>query len=125
MVHSEHVPDLFLSNIRHGKGSWSCNLCNFAWEFVCNKTGALFKQLSIVIPVTSEEEIADQFWRGVTPHTKIIFISHITSPTSLTMPVEMICQRARQPGTLPLIDGAHAPGQMPVDLDAIQADFYV
>ncbi|OGO13794.1 MAG: aminotransferase class V [Chloroflexi bacterium RBG_16_47_49] len=99
--------------------------CNFAWEFVCNKTGALFKQLSIVIPVTSEEEIADQFWRGVTPHTKIIFISHITSPTSLTMPVEMICQRARQAGILTLIDGAHAPGQMPVDLDAIQADFYV
>lgn len=99
--------------------------CNFAWEFVCNKTGALYKQQSIAIPVTSGEEIADQFWRGVTPKTKIIFISHISSPTSLTMPIGMICQRARQAGILTLIDGAHAPGQMPVDLDAIQADFYV
>jgi isopenicillin-N epimerase len=61
----------------------------------------------------------------VTPKTKVIFISHITSPTSLTMPVRTICQRAHKAGILTIIDGAHGPGQTPLDLASIQADFYV
>jgi isopenicillin-N epimerase len=99
--------------------------CNFAWEHVCNKTGAIYKRQPITIPFESAEQIMDQLWQGVTPKTKIIFTSHITSPTSLTIPVQMICQRARQAKILTLIDGAHAPGQIPLDLASIQADFYV
>jgi isopenicillin-N epimerase len=99
--------------------------CNFAWEHICNKTGAIYKQQPLSLPFESKEQIIDQLWQGVTPKTKIIFISHIASPTSLLMPVQMICQRARQAGILTLIDGAHAPGQIPLDLASIQADFYV
>ena len=62
----------------------------------------------------SPKEAADQLWQGVTPRTKVIFISHITSPTALRMPVELICQRAREAGILTVIDGAHAPGQIQV-----------
>ena len=98
--------------------------CNYTWDFICQKTGAVYKKQPIQLPVSSELEIIDQFWQGVTPHTKLIFISHITSPTSLTMPVQLICQRARQAGIITLIDGAHAPGQLPLDLSALQADFY-
>jgi len=99
--------------------------CNLAWEFICNKTGAKYKQQPITIPVISAEQIADQLWHGVTPKTKVIFISHITSPTSLMMPVRTICQRAHKAGILTIIDGAHGPGQIPLDLASIQADFYV
>jgi isopenicillin-N epimerase len=99
--------------------------CNYAWEFICNKTGAVYKYQPIITPVSTAEQLVDQFWQGVTPQTKVIIISHITSPTSIMMPVQVICQRARQAGILTLIDGAHAPGQIPLDLASIQADFYV
>ena len=98
--------------------------CNFIWDFNCQQHGAIFRQHSIQLPVTSFDEIVDHFWQAVTPRTRVIFISHITSPTSLTMPVQAICQRARSAGIITIIDGAHAPGQIPLDLPSLQADFY-
>jgi isopenicillin-N epimerase len=98
--------------------------CNYAWELVCAKTGAKYIQQPIPLPLASPEEVAEQFWQAVTPRTKVIYLSHITSPTAQRLPVEMICRRARQAGILTLIDGAHAPGQIPLDLPAIGADFY-
>ncbi len=98
--------------------------CN-AWEFACRKTGAAYVRRPIPLPVTSAEEVADRFWGGVTPRTRVIFLSHITSPTALRLPVEQVCARAREAGILTIIDGAHAPGQIPLDLAAVGADCYV
>lgn len=98
--------------------------CDTTWEFLCEKTGAAYVRQPISLPMTSPEEIVEQLWRGVTPRTKVVFLSHITSPTALRLPVEAICRRARAAGLLTVIDGAHAPGQIPIDLEAIGADFY-
>jgi isopenicillin-N epimerase len=98
--------------------------CNFTWEFICQKTRATYKRQPIQLPISSADEIVDQFWQGVSRKTKAIFISHITSPTALAMPVQQICSRARQSGIITIIDGAHAPGQIDLDLSALQADFY-
>jgi len=98
--------------------------CNHAWEYACRKTGVKYIYQPIPLPVSSPEEIVERFWQGVTPRTRLIYLSHITSPTALRFPVEAICQRARQAGILTVIDGAHAPGQIPLDLRAIGADFY-
>ena len=96
--------------------------CDYTWDFVCGKTGAKYIHQSIPLPVHSEDEIVDQFWLGVTPRTKAIYLSHITSPTALRLPVEQICQRAREAGILTIVDAAHSPGQIPVDLQALGAD---
>jgi isopenicillin-N epimerase len=99
--------------------------CDYTWEFCCKKTGATYTHQPISLPARTTEEITEQFWQAVTPHTKVIYLSHITSPTALRMPVEIICARARQMGIMTLVDGAHAPGQIPLDLDALGADWYV
>jgi isopenicillin-N epimerase len=98
--------------------------CNNAWSFACRKTGATYIQHPVHLPVHTMEEVADEIWQGVTPRTKVIYLSHITSPTALRLPIEEICRRAREKGILTLIDGAHAPGQLPLDMEAIGADFY-
>ncbi|MFL5751813.1 MAG: aminotransferase class V-fold PLP-dependent enzyme [Bacteroidia bacterium] len=54
----------------------------------------------------------------------MIFISHITSSTALIFPVKEICEIAKQKGLMTFVDGAHAPGHVPIDLAAIKADIY-
>ena len=96
--------------------------CDYTWQFNCSKSGASYIHQPIPLPVHSEDEIVNQFWRGVTPRTKVIYLSHITSPTALRLPVEKICGRAREAGILTVIDAAHAPGQIRFDLRALGAD---
>lgn len=94
------------------------------WRFLCRQRGVKYINQPIPLPLSSDEEMIDYLWQGVTPHTKVLFISHITSPTALIFPLEKICQRAREAGILTLIDGAHAPGHVPLHLDELGADFY-
>ncbi|MEA3350136.1 MAG: aminotransferase class V-fold PLP-dependent enzyme, partial [Chloroflexota bacterium] len=95
------------------------------WRYICKQTGALYVQQPIPLPMTTREEFVERFWAGVTERTRVIFLSHITSPTALIFPVEEICRRAREAGLLCIIDGAHAPGQIPLNLSALGADIYV
>ncbi|MBI2759206.1 MAG: aminotransferase class V-fold PLP-dependent enzyme [Chloroflexi bacterium] len=96
--------------------------CDYTWDFICGKTGAKYIHQAISLPVHFEEEIVEQFWLGITPRTKIVYLSHITSPTALRFPVEEICRRVRRAGILTVVDAAHSPGQIPVDLQALGAD---
>jgi isopenicillin-N epimerase len=94
------------------------------WRFLTGKNGATYVNYPMPLPFTTPEEFIERFWQAVTPRTRVISISHITSPTALTFPVKEICRRAREAGILTVIDGAHAPGQIRLDLDDIGADFY-
>lgn len=94
------------------------------WRYLARKQGFKYINQSITVPVESEQAVIDQLWQAVTPQTRVIFLSHITSPTALILPVEQICRRARAQGIITIIDGAHAPGQIPLNLDALGADFY-
>lgn len=98
--------------------------CENAWLYMSRARGFRYVRRPIPLPLPDDAEIVEQFWAGVTPRTKVIFLSHITSPTAVRLPVEAICARARESGILTVIDGAHAPGQIPLDLAAVGADFY-
>ncbi|MCO5181935.1 MAG: aminotransferase class V-fold PLP-dependent enzyme [Candidatus Promineofilum sp.] len=98
--------------------------CENAWLYMSRERGFRYVRRSIPLPLPDAAEIVEQFWAGVTPRTKVIFLSHITSPTAVRFPVEAICARARRAGILTVVDGAHAPGQIPLDLNAVGADFY-
>ncbi len=94
------------------------------WRFTCQRQRAIYRTQPISLPVTNTESIIEQLWQGVTEHTRAIVISHISSPTAIIFPVAEIAQRARSQGILTIIDGAHAPGQIDLDVQAIGADFY-
>ncbi len=95
------------------------------WRFVCGGRGATYRSQAVPLPVTSQDEIAECVWAGVTERTRVLVISHISSPTALRFPVEQLCRRAAERGILTVIDGAHAPGQIDLTLAALGADYYV
>jgi isopenicillin-N epimerase len=66
----------------------------------------------------------DELVEAIGPRTRAVSVSHITSPTALVLPVAEICAAARGVGALAIVDGAHAPGQIPLDLEALGADVY-
>ena len=94
------------------------------WNFYCNKAGAKYIRQPIPLPVTSREEIIDAFWKGYSKRTKAIFISQITSSTALRLPVHEICIEAKGRGLLTIVDGAHVPGHIELDLSVLPADIY-
>jgi isopenicillin-N epimerase len=98
--------------------------CERAWEWFCGKQGARYVRAHISLPVSSPDEVVDAIFAAVTPSTRAIFLSHITSGTALRLPVEAVARRAREAGILTVVDGAHAVGQIAVDLDASGVDAY-
>jgi isopenicillin-N epimerase len=94
------------------------------WRFICNQRGARYVRRAVPLPIPEDDAFIDYFWSGVNDHTRVIFISHITSPTAIKFPVKEICARAREAGLLTIVDGAHAPGQIPLLLAELGADLY-
>jgi isopenicillin-N epimerase len=94
------------------------------WRYTCEQTGATLVRVAVPLPVASHAEITDAVWSRVTPRTRVLACSHVTAPTAIILPVEELAARARAAGILTVIDGAHAPGQIPLDLAALGADFY-
>lgn len=98
--------------------------CERVWEFLSEKHGFRYVRQPVPLPFTTPQAWLEAFWAGVTPRTRVIFLSHITSPTALTLPVEAVCRQAQQAGILTVIDSAHALGQIPLNLADLGADFY-
>ncbi len=97
--------------------------CDAVWRWVCDKVGARYVRAEI--PLSFERaERADRVLAAATARTRLIFLSHLTSTTALIFPVGEVCRRARERGILTLVDGAHAPGHVPLALDELGADFY-
>jgi len=98
--------------------------CDRTWNFYCEKAGATYRRQKINLPITTKEKFIDDFFAGVTPNTKAIFISQITSSTGLIFPVKEVCEIAKSKGLITIVDGAHVPGHIPFNLSEMQADFY-
>lgn len=109
--------EILTTNLEYGA-------CDRAWNYYCKKVGAKYIRQPITLPIPSKEDLINEFFKGLTSRTKLVFISHLTSSTGLRMPVEEICAIAKQKGILTFVDGAHAPGQLPLNLQTLQADIY-
>lgn len=94
------------------------------WAYVCRRTGAKVVVVKVPLPLESEEAFTETILAGMTERTRVLFLSHITSPTALRFPIERPIAEARKRGIWTVIDGAHTPGHIPLDLTAMGVDFY-
>ncbi|MCA9629293.1 MAG: aminotransferase class V-fold PLP-dependent enzyme [Myxococcales bacterium] len=94
------------------------------WAYVSRRTGARVAVVKVPMPFVSEAEFTNAILAGFTERTRVLFLSHITSPTALVFPIGPVIAEARRRGIWTVIDGAHTPGHIDLDLDALDVDFY-
>ncbi|WP_299345652.1 aminotransferase class V-fold PLP-dependent enzyme [uncultured Maritalea sp.] len=95
------------------------------WEFLVRKVGAKIVRAQVTMPLLSADQFNEDLVSQMNERTKILLLSHITSPTALLFPIKRVIDEARRRGIITVIDGAHAPGLIDLDLDELGADFYV
>lgn len=94
------------------------------WNFYCKKSGAKYIRQNISLPVVSKEQVIEEFWKGYNSNTKVVFLNQISSSTALIFPVKEICDRAAALGLITIVDGAHVPGHIDLDITALNPDYY-
>tara|TARA_B100001029_G_scaffold174915_1_gene175628 strand:- start:34 stop:1185 length:1152 start_codon:yes stop_codon:yes gene_type:complete len=97
---------------------------NKAWDFITLKTGAKYIQTKIPIPLHSHIDFINRIESKINKNTKVIFLSHITSSTGLIFPVKEIIELAKKYGIISIIDGAHVPGHINLDISKLNPDIY-
>jgi isopenicillin-N epimerase len=94
------------------------------WERACQQTGAQVVTATLPRPFTDAASVVTTLLERVSPRTRLVVVSHITSPTAVTLPVAEICAALRTRGVVTCIDGPHAVAQLELALDALDCDFY-
>ena len=109
--------EILLTDHEYGAMHW-------CWERAAQRCGLTLRTFPLPRTPGSPGEIVDAARAAFTPQTRLLFFSHVLSPTGLVLPAEDLCREARGRGILTVIDGAHAPAMIPVNLADIGADFY-
>jgi isopenicillin-N epimerase len=109
--------EILMTDHEYGAMQW-------CWERAAQRQGLSVR--TFALPTLAEEPgaIVEAFAAAMTPQTRLLFFSHVLSPTGLVLPAREICAEARRRGILTVVDGAHAPAMIPLEVDALGCDFY-
>jgi isopenicillin-N epimerase len=94
------------------------------WLLRAKRYGIVVKKITLPKPVENSAQVLNLFSDAITPRTRVIFLSHITTFTGVVLPVKELSALARSKGILSAVDGAHVPGMMRLDVHDLGCDFY-
>jgi len=109
--------EILLSDHEYGAMHW-------CWERAAQRLGLTLRTFALPILPSSPGEIVEAACAAMTERTRLLFFSHILSPTGMVLPARELCAEARRRGIVTMVDGAHAPAFISLNLDAINADYY-
>jgi len=109
--------EILLTDHEYGAMHW-------CWERAAQRLGLTIRAFPLPARPKTAEEIVAAACAAMNERTRVLFFSHVLSPTGLVLPARLLCAEARHRGILSVVDGAHAPAMLPVNLEQIDADFY-
>jgi isopenicillin-N epimerase len=94
------------------------------WDLRAKRYGIVVKKITLPKPVPNAAAVLNLFSDAITPRTRVLFFSHITTATGVVLPAKELCALARSKGILSAVDGAHVPGMMSLNLHELGCDMY-
>jgi isopenicillin-N epimerase len=109
--------EVLLTDHEYGAMHW-------CWERAAQRQGLTVRTFPLPILAESPSEIVEACRAALSERTRLLFFSHVLSPTGMVLPARELCALARSWGVVSVVDGAHAPAMIPVDVDGLGCDFY-
>lgn len=115
--------------INNGENILTTNLeygsCDRMWFYHSKKNNYEYLNSKITLPIINEESFCNEFWSNANTKTKYIFISHITSSTGMILPIPQLIKEAKKRGIKTIIDGAHVPAHIDLNIKDLDPDYYI
>ncbi len=109
--------EILMTDHEYGAMHWT-------WERTAQRMGLSLRTFPLPTMPRSVDEVVAAATKAMTPATRLFFFSHVLSPTGLVLPAKELCAEARRRGIITMIDGAHAPAMIPLNVEDVGADFY-